>query len=596
MALKRFLALDIGASSIKFGEFISSGPGSLSLVNFGHAPMPVVDPSADENRNPTIVEVLKKLLADRQVKAKHAAVSVSGQMVLTRFMKLPSTDEAKIRQMVRYEAAQNVPFPIEEVVWDFQVVGGKGEAELEVVLVAIKSEIIEGVNQCVEEAGLSVEVVDVAPIALYNAMRYNYEFDESCTLILDIGARTTNLIFIEGKKVFMRNVPIAGNTITQNVSQEFEIGFAEAEDLKLRQGFVGLGGAYEEPELESAAKLSKIIRNVMTRLHADVARSINFYKTQQGGTAPKRLLLSGGSSIISYADYFFKEKMEMEVEHINPFKNVPFQVPAEELEKVAHSMGEVVGLGLRLETECPIEVNLVPLSVTKRREFRRKIPFFVAAMVGVICVVWAYWLYYWKAEGLLADQLARATRDVDELKRIDDDMKNADKARDVVHVDAEQIRNIIKFRTRWINFLQRLNAIVPAEIWITELVPQNDGKVISYIGTAVAAPDQPVGGGRGGRGGRPMPPMPGGAPDPAVAVAAVQGKSVVTEFEIRGLCLNNPKSASSSKPVEDFKQNLEESPLFSAVKILSNTSPIASDWTFEFRFKATLKPEEFIEY
>lgn len=593
MALKRFLALDIGASTLKLAEFASTGVGNLTLINFGRAPLPVVDPTSEENRNTVILEALKKILAERQFRSRSVAISVSGQTVLTRFMKLPATDEAKMRQMVRYEAAQNVPFPIEEVVWDFQVIGGKGEAELDVVLVAIKSEIIEGLNQVVEEAGLSVEVVDVAPIALYNAIRYNYESAEGCTLVLDIGGRTTNLIFIEGKKVFMRNVPIAGNTISQNVSQEFEIPYAEADDLKMRQGFVGLGGAYEEPELESAAKLSKIIRNVMTRLHADIARSINFYKTQQGGTAPKRLLLCGGTSIVQYADYFFKDKMEIEVEYFNPFKNVPIQVSAEELEKVAHSMGEVVGLGLRLQTDCPIEVNLIPPSVTKQREFKRKTPFFVASLVGIIAVLWAYWLYYYKEEKLLTEQLEVLTRDVDELTGIQSKIGNAKKDRDLSRVESEQIMRVIKARTVWIDFLTRLNGLVPADIWIVELRPQNDGKDVTFIG---------AGGGGGGGGGGPVVGRGrrGPAPGPAVgddgAAAAAAGKNVITEFEIKGICLNNHKSSEPLKPITEFQGNLEKSPMFSEIKLLDCQAPTATDWTFSFRFRAKLKKEEFIEF
>ena len=353
----------------------------MALVNFGQARLEL-DSASEEDRYPAITAALQKLIAEKQFKARRVAITVSGQVVLTRFMKLPATEESKLRQMVRYEAAQNVPFPIEEVVWDFQVIGSKGGSELDILLVAIKSEIVEGYNACAEAAGLSVAVVDVAPIAIYNAALYNYEINQGCTLILDMGSRTTNLIFIEPNKIFTRSIPIAGNTITQNIAQELEIPFAEADEIKAREGFVGLGGAYEDPPSEVAAKVSKIIRNVMTRMHADVARSINFYKAQQGGTAPKQLLLSGGTSVIPYMDHFFKEKMEIEVEYFNPFKNVAIQVPPQELEKIAHSMGEVVGLGLRMVTECPVEVNLLPPSVSKRQQFMSKIPYFAASLAG----------------------------------------------------------------------------------------------------------------------------------------------------------------------------------------------------------------------
>src|ERR1041384_4820554 len=137
-------------------------------------------------------------------------------------------------------------------------------------------------------------MVAVAPMALYNAVRYNVPDTDGCLMIVDIGARTTNLLFLEQSRVFSRSIPIAGNAITQSVAAEFNVSFLEAEQMKKMQGFVALGGAYEEPESETQARVSKIIRNVMTRLHAEIARSVNFYKSQQAGSAPTRLLLEIG--------------------------------------------------------------------------------------------------------------------------------------------------------------------------------------------------------------------------------------------------------------------------------------------------------------
>jgi len=147
------------------------------------------------------------------------------------------------------------------------------------VLLAIKSDIIEELNEGVESAELRTETVDVAPMALYNAVRYNEGDTEGCTMVVDIGARTTNLLFLEKNRVFSRSIPIAGNAITQSVAAEFNIPFLEADQLKRSKGFVALGGAYAEPGDEQQARVSKIIRNVMTRLHAEVARSINFYRS-----------------------------------------------------------------------------------------------------------------------------------------------------------------------------------------------------------------------------------------------------------------------------------------------------------------------------
>src|ERR1051325_1168891 len=169
----RILGVDIGASSVKLGEFIVSASGGLQLANFHWGELGL-DHTQEENRGPAIIATIQQLLKERKIRPGPAVISVTGQSVFTRFVKLPVVEEKKVLQIVKYEAAQNVPFPIEEVVWDYQLIGGSLSKELKVVLVAIKSEIIEELARYVEKAGLKPTLVGVATMALYNAVRYNY--------------------------------------------------------------------------------------------------------------------------------------------------------------------------------------------------------------------------------------------------------------------------------------------------------------------------------------------------------------------------------------------------------------------------------------
>jgi type IV pilus assembly protein PilM len=578
MAVNRFLTVDIGASTLKVGEFVSTGDGHLSLVNFGCTKLG--SPSGgEEDVTPQLKGALERMIVEKQFKARRAAISVSGQQVLTRFLKLPAADETKIRQMVRFEAAQNVPFPIEEVVWDYQVLGSRADGELDVVMVAIKSEIIEGFNTALNELGIQVEVVDVSPLCMYNALLYNYDLEESL-LLLDIGARTTNLIFAENKKVFTRSIPIAGNTITQSVSLEFEMPFDQADALKLEQGFVGLGGAYEEPEIESAARLCKIIRNVMTRLHAEITRSINFYKTQQGGKAPKRLLLSGGTSVTSYMDYFFKDKMEIEVEYFNPFKNVPIQVQPQDLEKVVHTMGEVVGLGLRLSTECPIEINLVPPSVSRHREFLKKIPYFTAALVGVLCIFLSWWLYYWKITSRSREHLDQVQAEVSRLMEMDRNLKSITQHSKTVEAQLKQIDAALDARYYWVAFLNDLNRLTPKELWITEIIPYENATPVVLGGETKEGAGQ----------------RRGFFDDQKDAAASLKPPEIhyITDLEIHGAYLVDPDTSNplaAFKPFQEFSKNLEKSAFFKPPdeKDISAENPESGDWTAVFKIRVKLK-------
>ena len=291
-------------------------------------------------------------------------------------MKLPAVEEEKIERIIAFEAQQNVPFPIDEVVWDYQLVGGGADEQIQVVLVAIKEDLLEGVNAAVESAGLRTSIVCVATMALYNAFRYNYSDLAGCSLLVDIGARTTNLLFIEPGKIFSRSVAIGGGSVSSAIAKEFGEPIGAAEFRKKRDGFVSLGGAYAEPPDPDVARVSKIVRGTMTRLHAEMMRSISHYRAQQQGNAPDRLYLCGGSTSTPYMREFFQEKLQVPVEFFNPLRNVAVSeaVDAAEVARSAHLLGELTGLALRSATTCPMELNLRPQSVVRRQEMERRRP------------------------------------------------------------------------------------------------------------------------------------------------------------------------------------------------------------------------------
>ena len=155
-----------------------------------------------------------------------------GHAVFTRFLSLPSKLKGPdLRQLVEFEAQQNVPFPIEEVTWDFQRVSSSdSNDEAEVLLVAIKNDAIDEINEAVEDGSLVGRGVDVAPVALFNAFKFSYPETEDAALLIDVGARTTDLIYIEGKRVYTRSVPVGGAAASSAIAKEFDMSFADAEE------------------------------------------------------------------------------------------------------------------------------------------------------------------------------------------------------------------------------------------------------------------------------------------------------------------------------------------------------------------------------
>ena len=216
---KSFLAVDFGAGSLKLAEFEVTEVGGLSLKHFVIKRLGL-EGSQETKREAVILKALQELIAEHGTKAKEVNVCAPGFHVFSKFVKLPPVDAGKVTQIIQYEAQQNVPFPLAEVVWDYQILGSTAGGELEVLLVAIKSDIVEGLFRVTESAGLRLQICDVSPAALCNAFRYNYGDLEDCTMLLDIGAKTSNLLFFEKGKVFARSINLGANSITQDFANE----------------------------------------------------------------------------------------------------------------------------------------------------------------------------------------------------------------------------------------------------------------------------------------------------------------------------------------------------------------------------------------
>src|SRR5438874_13770614 len=263
----RILTLNLGSQAISVADFRPQSGGGLVLRDYKRRDLAIENPG-EPIRQAQITATICEILSELGIKSANVNYAIAGQSVFARFVKLPSAEEEKIDRIIAFEAQQNVPFPIDEVVWDYQLVGAGAEEQIQVVLVAIKADLLDEINAAVEGSRLRSAIVDVAPMALYNAFRYSYSDLTGCSLLVDIGARTTNLLFIESSKVFSRSVPIGGSSITAAIVKEFGESFAAARFRKKRDGFVSIGGAYAEPADPDVARMSKIIRNTMTRLHA----------------------------------------------------------------------------------------------------------------------------------------------------------------------------------------------------------------------------------------------------------------------------------------------------------------------------------------
>ena len=389
MSSKTFLAMDMGAGTLRAAEFEPTSSG-VRLVRFGVKPLGLE--GASERARPKALEkAITELFDEAGFQAKTALLACPGFQVLSKPVRIPKVDNTKVAQLIQFEAAQNIPFPLEEAAWDHYTMGIAKSGEIEVLLSALKSEVANSIIDLVKARGVNVELIDTAQAALVNAFRYNYGELEGCSMVLDIGAKTTHVLFFEGEKFFFRTINIGANSITQEFATETKMRFSQAEEIKLQKGLVGLGGAYAEPDDPHEAALSKIARQVMTRMHVQVNQTIQFWQKQQGGSEPVRLFLHGGATIMPYLPEFLAEKLQVPIEYFNAFQGMEIgeEVDVGALEKVGHTFGQLAGLSVREVANCPLEMNLMPSSARTQQELHRKKPYFYAAAACFVAAIWA---------------------------------------------------------------------------------------------------------------------------------------------------------------------------------------------------------------
>ena len=470
------LCIDIGSSSIKAAEFSYTPTGEMLMERFAFeeysTPDSALQSIIESDSRVDLLEALNKILSQNAFQSKKVCLSLSGHDAYIRFVKVPAmvNDEKKIRQIIEFEARSAIPYDMSEVVWDSQLLKSSDDSgEIEAMFVIVKSDEIEEITSLIESSGKQVDFVEVSPTACYNAARLNGIGDNDCELVLNIGDRCSSLLFVDNGKLFVRIIPIAGHAITLQISKEFGISYQEAEEMKRRHGFVALGGAYEEPDSEVASTVSKIVRNIMTRLHGEISRSINVYRSQQKGRKPEKLYLSGGSSVMGYTPRFFSEKLKMPVEYLNPFKNVALgeEIDKDHLADIAHMFAEPIGLSLRHAMVCPVEISLMPHSLQKYIEFKSKLPYFYAAAATLLLCLVVTFFSLSKQESMANVKKEIA---VELLKKTDEKVKRLRTAEgefNNVRSEYNEAAGLLAERVRWPELLNEVQSVLPNNVWVT---------------------------------------------------------------------------------------------------------------------------------
>ena len=526
MADDRIITFNLGSQQVTGAVFSKTAGGGLRLNQVEKREF-TGDPS-DEDAVAQCAASLKEIVASLKARGAKSTYVVSSFPVLMKFASLPALDGEQVDQIVEFEAQQQVPYPINEVVWGYQLTGDPDDIEVEVVLAAVKSDELTEIDEMVGGAGLKSQGAEVAPVALYNALRFNYSDVEGVTLLVDIGARTTDMIFMEDGKLFIRTVKIGGSDISRSLSKEFGVDYVAADHRKVAEGFVALGGAYADHEDPEIAAISKVVRNSLTRLHSEIMRTINFYRSQQGGSAPTLILLSGATSGLPFIREFFTEKLGLPVDHFNAFRNVTVSgsVDQDFLSQNSHTMGELVGSAINQIGEAPVEMELIPESVQASKALDKRKPSLILALLTIVALLGALGVYFSKAASIAASKVESIAAKGDDLKKYNSEIEDLKEQIESINGKKKPFVDSIRHRVYWVQVFNYLGEKMDSDVmFMTMLEPLADG--------------QPV-----------IPNEEGG-----LMVVAAGTEATVDSFVIQGLWRENPRGP---EVVYDYFKRLKE--------------------------------------
>jgi len=342
---KGLVGLDIGSSAIKAVELKPGGKGGeYHLVNLGLEPLPpeaIVDGAIMDSG--AVIDSIQRLFSANKIKTAEVATSVSGNAVIVKKISLPQMTPEELAESIHWEAEQYIPFDIQDVALDYEVVEGSGSGgNMDVLLVAAKKDKIGDYTSAISQAGKAPQIVDVDVFALQNCYEVNYGLDPGRVIaLLNVGASIMNINIIKGSNsIFNRDIAVGGNQYTDAIQKDLNLSFDQAEALKRGARVEGTA-----PE-----NLNPILRAVSDNIVLEIQKTFDFFKATSSEDRIDRILLAGGTSKVHGLRELLADRFDAGVEILNPFNNViynPREFDPDFISEIGPSAAVAVGLAVR---------------------------------------------------------------------------------------------------------------------------------------------------------------------------------------------------------------------------------------------------------
>ena len=444
--------IDIGQSSLKALRCVKGAEDTIVAEGFDYIEYPKNLSAADADPVEIVRDSLEQFLSRNNVVGDKVAISVPGQAGLSRFFKPPPVDARKLPNLVEFEVSQQIPFPIEDVIWDWQQLGGSKDeegrvADAEIGLFAMKRDAVFRALQPFDDAGVEVDFVQLSPLSIFNVIcrdqidelptpeEFDPEDPPESIVVLSMGTDTTDLIVTNGIKLWMRNIPIGGNHFTKQLSREMKLTQAKAEHLKRNAKMA-----------ENPKAVFQAMRPVFNDLVNEVQRSLTFFQSMDKSANISEVVLLGSAAKLPGLTQFLGKQLELKVSRANEFKHLTGDEVISQSTFANNSLSFAPCYGLCLQGlgNSVMKTNLLPKEIVMERVVRAKKPWVLAA-VSLLLLGCSLGLFY---KTLAADQVDRSfvdSKGVSWDKAMKEGEKETRASKAFVKTDTEQKAMLEKF-------------------------------------------------------------------------------------------------------------------------------------------------------
>ncbi len=469
--------IDIGNAGIKAIRCRPSEDAEqIEAIAFDYIEYPKIltQPGADPIE--LVSDALKQFQSRNNVRGDRVAIAVPGQNGLARFIKLPPVETKQIPQIVLYEARQQIPFDLSDVIWDYQSLGGGGEEiegfalETVVGLFAMKREQVFRAIEPYKASGIEVEVVQLTPLALYNyiafdrfqqRLREDYNPDDppESLIVLSMGTDASDLVITDGHRVWQRSIPLGGNHFTRALTKEMKLTFAKAEHLKRN------AAAAEDPKAVFQA-----MRSVFNDLVTEVQRSIGYFTSINRSAKIGGMVALGNAMKLPGLRRFLAQNLELEVERIDSFTCLSgvevASVPA--FKENIGAFGVAYGLAVQALGKSALRTNLLPPELLQQRMIRNKKPWAVAAAAVLMLGCTLNFVSHSRVLATVENpSWAQAESEAKRVEEYSGRLKSEESAAiaqfDGINKIADSLTGNVEGRLVWLELLTAVNQCLPAD-------------------------------------------------------------------------------------------------------------------------------------